>query len=93
MTSSLRCAKTNALSKTPKDPAKSSTSAVSSTLNHRLSTLSHQPLRMSLDDDRNWASKIYQERADVIDADRNVTYFFLKDYREICRYMRTIGYG
>jgi hypothetical protein len=48
---------------------------------------------MSLDDDRNWAAKIYQERADVIDADRNVTYFFLKDYREICRYMRTIGYG
>ena len=48
---------------------------------------------MSLDDDRNWAAKIYQERADVIDADRNVTYFFLKDYQEICRYMRTIGYG
>jgi hypothetical protein len=22
-----------------------------------------------------------------------VTYFFLKDYQEICRYMRTIGYG
>ncbi len=48
---------------------------------------------MSLDDDRNWAAKIYQERADTIDADRNVTYFFLKDYQEICRYMRTIGYG
>ena len=29
----------------------------------------------------------------TIDADRNVTYFFLKDYQEICRYMRTIGYG
>ena len=48
---------------------------------------------MSLRDDRNWAAKIYQERADAIDADQNVTYFFLKDYREICRYMRTIGYG
>jgi hypothetical protein len=48
---------------------------------------------MSLRDDRNWATKIYQERADAIDADRNVTYFFLKDYQEICRYMRTIGYG
>jgi len=50
-------------------------------------------VRMSLRDDRNWAAKIYQERADAIDADQNVTYFFLKDYREICRYMRTIGYG
>ena len=48
---------------------------------------------MSLDDDRNWAAKIYQERAETLDADRNVTYFFLKDYQEICRYMRTIGYG
>jgi hypothetical protein len=48
---------------------------------------------MSLSEDRNWAAKIYQERADAIDADQNVTYFFLKDYREICRYMRTIGYG
>ena len=48
---------------------------------------------MSLDDDRNWAATIYQERAETIDADRNVTYFFLKDYQEICRYMRTIGYG
>jgi hypothetical protein len=48
---------------------------------------------MSLDDDRNWAAKIYQERADAIDADQNVTCFFLKDYQEICRYMRTIGYG
>ena len=48
---------------------------------------------MSLNDDRNWAAKIYQERADTIDPDRNVTYFFLKDYQEICRYMRTIGYG
>jgi hypothetical protein len=50
-------------------------------------------MRMSLRDDRNWATKIYQERADAIDADQNVTYFFLKDYREICRYMRAIGYG
>ncbi|MGC2577684.1 MAG: hypothetical protein WA376_08895, partial [Terrimicrobiaceae bacterium] len=41
----------------------------------------------------NWAAKIYQERADTIDPDRNVTYFFLKDYQEICRYMRTIVYG
>jgi hypothetical protein len=48
---------------------------------------------MSLDDDRIWATKIYQERADAIDADQNVTCFFLKDYQEICRYMRTIGYG
>jgi hypothetical protein len=48
---------------------------------------------MSLHEDRNWAAKIYQERAIAIDADRNVTYFFLKDYQEICRYMRTIGYG
>ena len=48
---------------------------------------------MSLREDRNWAAKIYQERAIAIDADRNVTYFFLKDYQEICRYMRTIGYG
>jgi len=50
-------------------------------------------MRMSLRDDRNWATKIYQERADAIDADQNVTYFFLKDYQEICRYMRAIGYG
>lgn len=49
--------------------------------------------RMSLRDDRNWAAKIYQERADAIDVEQNVTYFFLKDYQEICRYMRTIGYG
>ena len=48
---------------------------------------------MSLDDDRNWAAKIYQERAETIDADRNVTCFLLQDYEEICRYMRTIGYG
>ena len=48
---------------------------------------------MSLHEDRNWAAKIYQERAIAIDVDQNVTYFFLKDYQEICRYMRTIGYG
>jgi hypothetical protein len=48
---------------------------------------------MSLREDRNWATKIYQARAIAIDADQNVTYFFLKDYQEICRYMRTIGYG
>jgi hypothetical protein len=34
---------------------------------------------MSLNEDRNFAAKIYQERASVIDADQNVTYFFLKD--------------
>jgi hypothetical protein len=49
--------------------------------------------RMSLREDRNWATKIYQERAEAIDANENVTYFFLKNYQEICRYMRTIGYG
>jgi hypothetical protein len=48
---------------------------------------------MSLDEDRNWVAKICEERADVLEADRSVTYFFLKDYQEICRYMRTIGYG
>lgn len=48
---------------------------------------------MSLEDDRNWAAKIYEERAEAVDADQNVTYFFLKDYQEICRYMRTIDYG
>jgi hypothetical protein len=48
---------------------------------------------MSLSEDRNWAAKIYEERADAVDADQNVTYFFLQDYQEICRYMRTIGYG
>ena len=48
---------------------------------------------MDLRDDRDWAAKIYQERADAIDADQNVTYFFLRDYQEICRYMRAIGYG
>ena len=29
---------------------------------------------MILDDDRDWAAKIYQERADTIDPARNVTY-------------------
>ena len=48
---------------------------------------------MSLEDDRDWAAKIYEERAEAVDADQNVTCFFLKDYQEICRYMRTIGYG
>jgi hypothetical protein len=48
---------------------------------------------MNLREDQNWAAKIYEERADALDADQNVTYFFLKDYQEICRYMRTIGYG
>src|ERR1700739_4711512 len=48
---------------------------------------------MSLREDQNWAAKIYEERADALDADQNVTYFFLQDYQEMCRYMRTIGYG
>jgi hypothetical protein len=48
---------------------------------------------MSLTDDQAWAAKIYQERAEAVDADQDVTHFFLKDYQEICRYMRTIGYG
>ena len=48
---------------------------------------------VSLNDDRDWASRIYLERAEAIDEDQNVTYFFLKDYQEVCRYLRTIGYG
>ena len=48
---------------------------------------------MSLRDDRDWAASIYRERAEPIDADQNVTCFFLEDYSEICRYMRVIGYG
>ena len=48
---------------------------------------------MNPDNDRDWASRIYRERAEAIDEDQNVTYFFLKDYQEICRYLRTIGYG
>ncbi len=57
--------------------------------------LPHNPVRfpMSASDDRDWVIKIYHERADAVDQDQNVTYFFLKDYQEICRYMRTIGYG
>jgi hypothetical protein len=48
---------------------------------------------MSLNDDRDWASTIYRERAEPIDEDQSVTYFLLNDYQEICRYLRTIGYG
>lgn len=48
---------------------------------------------MSLCDDQDWGIRIYEERARVLDDDPDVTYFFLKDYQEICRYMRTIGYG
>jgi hypothetical protein len=48
---------------------------------------------MSHGEDLNWATNIYQERADTVDEDQNVTYFFLNDYQEICRYMRAIGYG
>ena len=57
--------------------------------------LPRNPVRfpMSLSDDRDWAIKTYHERADSVDEDQNVTYFLLKNYQEICRYMRTIGYG
>jgi hypothetical protein len=48
---------------------------------------------MSLRDDKDWAINIYEERARTVDDDQDVTYFFLTDYQEICRYMRTIGYG
>ena len=48
---------------------------------------------MSLHEDREWAAKIYQQRAELVDADEDVTCFFLEDYAEICRYMRVIGYG
>jgi hypothetical protein len=48
---------------------------------------------VSLDDDRDWVSRICRERAAAIDEDQKATYFFLKDYQEICRYLRTIGYG
>jgi hypothetical protein len=48
---------------------------------------------MSHSEDLDWATDIYQERADAVDEEQNVTYFFLKDYQEICRYMRAIGYG
>jgi hypothetical protein len=48
---------------------------------------------MSLHDDKDWGIKIYEERACALDDDQDVTYFFLKDCQEICRYMRTIGYG
>ena len=48
---------------------------------------------MSLPDDRDWATEVYLERVEVLEADQNVTYFFLQDYQEICRYMRAIGYG
>ena len=48
---------------------------------------------MELRDDRDWAAEVYRQRAETIDADQDVTYFLLEDYQEICRYMRTIGYG
>ena len=48
---------------------------------------------MSLGDDRNWAAQICRERAEAIVAEQTVTYFFLTNYEEICRHMRTIGYG
>ena len=48
---------------------------------------------MDLCEDRDWAAKIYVERAELVDADDDVTCFFLENYSEICRYMRAIGYG
>lgn len=48
---------------------------------------------MSLRDDKDWAIKIYEERARAVNDDQDGTYFFLTDYHEICRYMGTIGYG
>jgi hypothetical protein len=62
---------------------------------HFCCELFHNPVRshMSISDDKDWATKIYQERSTAVDEDENVTYFFLKDYQEICRYMCTIGYG
>ena len=48
---------------------------------------------MSLRKDQDWATSIYQERAELVDADEEVTCFFLENYSEICRYMRVIGYG
>jgi hypothetical protein len=48
---------------------------------------------MTLRDDKDWGAKIYEERACAVDDDQHVTCFFLKDYQEICRYMRAIGYG
>ena len=46
---------------------------------------------MSLRDDKDWAINIYEERARAVENDQDVIYFFLTDYEEICRYMRTIG--
>ena len=48
---------------------------------------------MDLREDQDWAAKIYSERAELVDADEDVTCFFLENYSEICRYMRAIGYG
>jgi hypothetical protein len=48
---------------------------------------------MDLREDRDWAAKIYGERAELVDADEDVTCFFLESYAEICRYMRAVGYG
>ena len=48
---------------------------------------------MSLRQDQDWATSIYQDRAELVDADEDVTCFFLESYSEICRYMRVIGYG
>jgi hypothetical protein len=46
---------------------------------------------MSLYDDKAWAMKMSDERARAVDEDQHITYFFLNDYPEICRYMRAIG--
>jgi hypothetical protein len=48
---------------------------------------------MSLSEDREWAARIYQQRAEIVDEEEQVTCFFLENYSEICRYMRVIGYG
>ena len=48
---------------------------------------------MSLREDRDWAASIYRDRAELVDADEDVTCFFLESYSEICRYLRVIGYG
>ena len=47
---------------------------------------------MSLRQDQDWATSIYQDRAELVDADEDVTCFFLESYSEICRYMRFIYY-
>jgi hypothetical protein len=38
---------------------------------------------MSLGDDRNWAAQTYCDRAEAIDAEQTVTYFFLAATRDL----------